>query len=195
MFLLIRACSSFSISTGVGFKRHQVEEEDLPRRKLRLAGLRLHGLVSSSPSSCCVEFLVFRVFTQDRPRIPAPWRWPLVQRGSTGAPRSAVIVSLTLVLTWFDCVHGRPSVTSMSGIMILGVCKHQTRGDKPGRAPPVPPCLELASGDFGLRSWPTARHRTIRWVRPVVSDPAGRNPCQVGLAEGQRRRGAVQPSH
>ena len=28
---------TFSISTGVGFKRHQVEEEDLPRRKLRLA--------------------------------------------------------------------------------------------------------------------------------------------------------------
>ena len=84
-----------------------------------------------------------------------------MERGSTGAPRSAVIVSLTLALTWFDCVHGRPSVTSMSGIMILGVCEHQTRGDKPGRAPPVPPCLGLASGDFGLRSWSAARHRTI----------------------------------
>ena len=104
---------------------------------------------------------------------PSPWS----STGSTGS------------------VHGRPSVTSMSGIMILGVFKHQTRGDKPGRAPPVPPCLELAAGDFGLRPWPAARHQTICWVRPVVSDPAGRNPCQVGLAEGQRRRGAVQPSH
>ena len=37
-------------------------DSDLPRRKLRLAGLRIHGLVPSSPGSCCVaiEFLAFR---------------------------------------------------------------------------------------------------------------------------------------
>ena len=199
MFFLIRACSSFSISTGVGFKRHQVEEEDLPRRKLRLAGLRLHGLVSSSLSSCCVEFLVFRqIFTQDRPGISAPWQWPLVhrvKRGSTGATRSAVIVSATLALTWFDCVHCRQRVKSMSGIMILGVCEHQTRRDKPDRAPSVGPCLGLASGDFGLRCWSAAQHWTISRARPAISDPAGSGPCQVGLAEVWRRRGAVRPSH
>ena len=148
---------------------------------------------------CCVPRLSSRqILTQDRPGISAPWQWPLVlrvKRGSTGATRSAVIVSVALALTWFDCVHCRQSVSSMSGIMILGVCEHQTRRDKPDRAPSVGPCLGLASGDFGLRCWSAARHRTISRARPTRSDPAGRGSCQVGLAEVWRRRGAVRPSH
>ena len=150
--------------------------------------LRVPAVLSSSSFESSLKIVLESLLPGDGPSsnevrlvlldppssYPSPWSSP----GST------------------DSVHGR-SVTSMSGIMILGVCEHQTRGDKPGRAPPVPPCLELASGDFGLRSWRAARgrHRTIRRVRPVISGPAGRTPCQVGLAEGQRRRGAVQPSH
>ena len=63
MFILIRAVSLFSISIGVGFERYQVEEDDAPRRKLRLASLRLHGLlllVYEFP----LLFLVFRVGMQ-----------------------------------------------------------------------------------------------------------------------------------
>ena len=45
VFILIRAVSLFSISIGVGFERHQVEEDDAPCRKLRLDSLRLHGLL------------------------------------------------------------------------------------------------------------------------------------------------------
>ena len=155
-----------------------MEEEDLPRCKLQLAGLRLHGLVSSSLSSCCVKFLVFRVGRSSL-KIALESLLPGNGPSSTGRNR----VRLVLLDPPSSCPSPWPSpgstvltadkVKSMRGIMILGVtvCEHQTRGDKPGRAPSVPPCLALASGDFGLRCCSAGS---------PASDHQPGAPCEIG---------------